>query len=52
MPKELRTMAIGISKEAQDNDLAGQHAIFFVFKSDTKEKSLCWLTDFVFKYDE
>ena len=52
MPKELRTMAIGISKEAQDNDLIGQHAIFFVFKSDTKDKSLCWLTDFVFTYDK
>jgi len=52
MPKELRTMAIGISKEAQEKDLIGQHAIFFVFKSDTKEKSLCWLTDFVFTYDE
>ena len=52
MPKELRTMAIGISKEAQDNDLAGQHAIFFVFKSDTKEKSLCWLADFGFTFDE
>ena len=51
MPKELRTMAIGISKEAQDNDLAGQHAIFFVFKSDTKEKSLCSLVDFGFTYD-
>ena len=52
MPKELRTMAVGISKEAQEKDLIGQHAIFFVFKSDTKEKSLCWLTDFVFTYDE
>ena len=52
MPKELRTMAISISKEAQEKDLIGQHAIFFVFKSDTKEKSLCWLTDFVFTYDE
>ena len=45
-------VAIGISKEAQENYLAGKHAIFFVFKSDTKEKSLCWLTDFVFTYDE
>ena len=49
MPKELRTMAIGISKEAQTKWLAGQHAIFFVFKSDTKEKSLCRLSDFVFE---
>jgi hypothetical protein len=38
MPKELYTMAIGISKEAQENYLAGKHAIYFVFKSDTKEK--------------
>ena len=52
MPKELHTMAIGISKEAQANYLAGQHAIFLVFKSDTKEKSLCWLTDLVFTYDD
>ena len=29
--------------------LAGKHAIFFVFKSDTKEKSICSLVDFVFK---
>ena len=29
--------------------LAGKHAIFFIFKSDTKEKSLCTLHDFVFE---
>jgi hypothetical protein len=52
MPKELRTMAIGISKEAQENYLAGKHAIYFVFKSDTKEKSLCTLTDFIFTFDK
>ena len=28
--------------------LDGKHAIFFVFKSETKEKSLCRLHDFVF----
>lgn len=28
--------------------LQGKHAIFFVFKSDTKEKSLCKLHNFVF----
>ncbi len=50
MPKELRTMAIGISKEAQENELAGVHAIFFVFKSETKEKSLCSLVDFSFTF--
>ena len=30
--------------------LAGKHAIFFVFKSDTKEKSICTLNDFIFSY--
>ena len=50
MPKEITTMAIGISNEAKEKYLAGQHAIFFVFKSDTKEKSLCWLADFVFTF--
>ena len=29
--------------------LAGKHAIFFIFKSGTKEKSLCTLHDFVFE---
>ena len=52
MPKEIRTMAIGISKEAQENYLAGKHAIYFIFKSDTKEKSLCTLTDFIFTFDK
>ena len=28
--------------------LTGKHALFFVFKSDVKEKSLCTLQDFVF----
>ncbi len=28
--------------------LTGKHALFFVFKSDTKEKSICTLEDFVF----
>ncbi len=36
---------------ANHTELAGQHAIFFVFKSDTKEKSLCILQDFVFTDD-
>ena len=51
MKKEIWTMAIGISDEAKKNDLAGKHAIFFIFKSDTKEKSLCTLEDFVFTFD-
>ena len=50
MPKTVMDAAIGISKEAQEKDLAGQHAIFFIFKSDTKEKSLCTLLDFVFTF--
>ena len=40
MPKTVWDAAIGISKEA----------IFFVFKSDTKDKSLCTLEDFVFTF--
>ena len=50
MPKTVMDAAIGISKEVQEKDLAGQHAIFFLFKSDTKEKSLCTLLDFVFTF--
>ena len=34
------------------NELVGKHAIFFVFKSATKEQSLCTLQDFVFTYDK
>ena len=29
--------------------LTGKHALFFVFSSETKEKSLCTLQDFQFK---
>ena len=50
MEKNVWDAAIGISKEAQENDLAGQHAIFLLFKSDTKEKSLCTLQDLVFTF--
>jgi len=50
MPKTVTDVAIGISKEAQEKHLAGKHAIFFIFKSDTKEKSLCTLEDFVFTF--
>ena len=50
MEKKVWTMTIGISEEAKKSDLVGKHAIFFVFKSDTKEKSLCTLLDFCFKY--
>ena len=44
MPKEWCDMAVGIDK----TDLTGKHAIFFVFKSDTKDKSLCTLDNFEF----
>ena len=49
MEKEVCDLPIGISNEAKENDLAGKHAIFFLFKSDTKDKSLCTLQDFVFE---
>ena len=45
-PIELTIPLPGIS------GLMGKHAIFFKFSSDTKEKSICWLTDFVFTCDK
>ena len=36
------------SELKQMSELKGKHAVFFVFKSDVKEKSLCTLEDFVF----
>ena len=51
MDKKVCDMAIGISDEAKQNNLAGQHAIFLLFKSDTKEQSLCTLQDLVFTFD-
>ena len=51
MEKKVWTMATGISNESKTGSLVGLHAIFFVFKSDTKEKSLCTLQDFVFTFD-
>ena len=50
MAKNVMKAAIGISKEAQEKELAGKHAIFLLFKSDTKEKSLCTLQDLVFTF--
>ena len=52
MAKTSTDMAIGVSKEAKENALAGKHAIFILFKSDTKEKSLCTLEDLVFTFAE
>ena len=31
------------------NELTGKHALFFVFSSPVKEKSLCTLEEFVFQ---
>lgn len=50
MDKKVWDLAIGISNEAKEKDLVGKHALFFVFKSNTKEKSLCTLLDFVFQF--
>jgi len=47
MPKESTELALEVPALA---DLTGKHALFFVFSSDTKEKSLCTLEDFVFRY--
>ena len=46
MPQEPTEMAVALPALA---DLAGKHALFFTFHSDTKEKSLCRLMDFVFE---
>ena len=47
MPKESRELTVPIPALAE---LTGKHALFFVFSSDTKEKSICILEDFVFQY--
>ena len=44
MPKEFYSLTTNIDK----SDLAGKHAIYFVFKSATKGKSLCTLDNFEF----
>ena len=38
-----------VTADIDASQLVGVHAIFFLFKSDTKEKSLCTLEDFVFE---
>ena len=45
MPKNSTELTVTVPEIAK---LTGKHAIFFVFQSDTKEKSLCTLEDFVF----
>ena len=47
MPKSSTELTVTVPEIAK---LTGKHAIFFVFQSDTKEKSLCTLEDFVFTY--
>ena len=47
MPKELTELSAALPALSE---MEGKHAIFFLFSSDTKEKSLCTLQDFVFKY--
>ena len=46
MPQQPTELAVKLPALAE---LTGKHAIFFTFSSDTKEKSLCTLLDFVFK---
>ncbi len=46
MPQQAVEQAVALPKLGE---LSGKHAIFFIFKSDTKEKSLCKLHDLVFK---
>jgi hypothetical protein len=48
MAKKSTTINISIDKDKKAT-LAGKHAIFFIFKSDVKEKSLCTLQDLVFE---
>lgn len=47
MPQESTEMSITLPVLAE---LTGKHAIFFIFSSETKEKSLCILEDFSFSY--
>ena len=47
MPQISTELALEIPSLA---DLNGKHALFFVFSSDTKEKSICILEDFIFRY--
>jgi hypothetical protein len=47
MPKTSTEVAIDVPVLAE---MTGKHAIFFVFSSKTKEKSMCTLEDFAFSY--
>ena len=50
MEKKVWDIAAGIRNEIKEKSLAGKHALYFVFKSDTKDQSLCTLEDFVFTF--
>ena len=47
MPKTSTEVSIPLPDLAK---MTGKHAIFFLFTSETKEKSICTLEDFVFAY--
>ena len=47
MPKTSTEVAIDVPVLAE---MTGKHALFFVFSSKTKEKSICTLEDFAFSY--
>ncbi len=47
MPKTSTEMALEVPALTE---FTGKHALFFVFSSETKEKSLCTLEDFAFRY--
>lgn len=49
MPQTSTELEVNLSALAE---LTGKHALFFVFDSETKEKSLCILEDFVFAAGE
>ncbi|MBQ9163913.1 MAG: family 43 glycosylhydrolase [Bacteroidaceae bacterium] len=46
MPKEVTEVSVELPQLAS---VAGKHALFFIFSSQTKERSLCTLHDFVFE---
>ncbi len=47
MPQESTQLSVDLPAL---QELDGKHALFFLFASETKEKSICTLENFVFKY--
>ena len=47
MPKTSTEVAIDVPSLSE---MTGKHAIYFIFLSDTKDKSICTLEDFVFTF--